>query len=194
MEPDLSKPAPQVKSLRFQTSAEPTPPRENPVPKFLALFRAKGLTTEEVASVTGVSLPLMNAILADYGEDRFAELCTTYATKVSKGPEERIKVVAELAISRCLAILSNPSTGSKEVLQIAKDFMDRHFGKALQRTEFVGTFQVGEGNKEIEANLVAANKRLDELMLMRNKMLESRNANAAPVPVEAEILSSSPSR
>lgn len=103
-------------------------------------------------------------------------------------------MVAELAISRCLAILSNPSTGSKEVLQIAKDFMDRHFGKALQRTEFVGTFQVGEGNKEIEANLVAANKRLDELMLMRNKMLENRNANAAPVPVEAEILSSSPSR
>lgn len=184
MEPTAPQETPK---LRFGQTSTATPPRENPLPKLLALFRAKGLTTEDVAGITGMNLGLLQAVLADYGEDRFAELCTHYSTKVSKGSEERIKVAAELAIGRCISILSNPATSSKEVIMLAKDFMDRHFGKALQRTEFVGTFQVGDGNKEIESNLAAANKRLEELMKMRTKMLESREQKT--VNAEFEVVS-----
>lgn len=177
---------PSEKKLKFGPPSEGTkaPQLENPLPKLLALFRAKGLSTEDVAEITGVNLDAANEIVDKFGRDRFNELCTTYSLRVSKGSEERIKIAAELAISRCVRILSDPATSSKEVIVLARDFMDRHFGKALQRTEMVGTFQIGEGQKEIDNNLAAANKRLGELMSMRQKMVESRQ----PKMVEAQVI------
>jgi hypothetical protein len=166
--------------LRFSSTlgAPPNPAviqnRADALVKMLALLRAKGLVAEEVSTIVGIDPSAFALLVSNYGEDAFGELCATYSTRVSKGSEERIKTAAELAIGRCISILADPRTSSKEVIALAKDFMDRHFGKALQRTEFVGTFQVGEGNKEIESNLAAANKRLEELMGMRNKMIESR--------------------
>jgi hypothetical protein len=116
-------------------------------------------------------------------------LVMQYSVKLNQSDTERIKQGSELALSRVLSMLADPNISAKDLVGIARDLMDRQHGKATQKIEYNGML-LGEKNLvEIEKKQEATNKRLGELLEMRQKVIDSNTKNRPPKPLlDAQVI------
>jgi hypothetical protein len=156
--------------------------------KMIALLSAKGVGIEQVAQVTGINLESLK-MACDGSSEAFDKLVMQYSVKLNQSDTERIKQGSELALSRVLSMLADPNISAKDLVGIARDLMDRQHGKATQKIEYNGML-LGEKNLvEIEKKQEATNKRLGELLEMRQKVIDSNTKNRPPKPLhDAQVI------
>lgn len=148
--------------------------------KLLALLGACGLGLESVSEITGIDSSVLRNLIESVDPDELKQLTRGYVTKLNRPMEEKLKAGAGLAVDRILSILASPSSNDKEVLNASKELLDRHLGKAVQRSEILNAnLNIDADELQLKRDLEASNLRLKQLMEDREKVKGSLTAQGS---------------
>jgi hypothetical protein len=163
---------------KITARAENTLTKGELVKGLVALLNAKGVSVDEVCEFLKVPFEPLNELTK---EDGFPEQVMRLSVLLQQPLEERLASASSIASARMLRIIADPSSTNKDVIAAAKDVLDRHMGKAMQKVSIQSTnLSVDASFEEIQKNIAASDARISQLVEMRSKL---KLGLAAPIEV-----------
>ena len=149
----------------------------------LALLNAKGVSTLEVSELCGLPLDALEFLSSEEG---FSQKVMELSVKLNLPLDTRLANASNIAAARMLRILSDPESSNKDVISAAKDVLDRHMGKAMQKVSISSTSVSLETSfEELQRSIKAADDRVAGLLDLRAKLLN--NASATPAAAIVDV-------
>lgn len=157
--------------------------------KLLALLSAQGISVVEVSELCTIPLEALNSVVEN--DEFYAKRVMEYSVKLNQPLEVRIKAAANLAMGRLLQVLVDPASGTKEIISAAKEMLDRHLGKSVQKMQVDMQTSVDGDFLQLQKDIKASDARLDALLEQRKKLLEVAGDSATrnPEVIEVEAVS-----
>lgn len=147
--------------------------------KLIVFGSVAGLNNEHMAMLLGVNESSID-IAKQTGV--FSDLYNQAIACLSLTGEQRIAKAIPLVLDKKMKILTS-SKDEKLVSQVGSEFLDRHYGKATQTVQTIGTtLQVSTTLEDIESKTSAVLTRLAKLESSRNKLLYAKSVNE---PIES---------